>query len=55
MDSIAPAVITDFVIESRILTRAFTDFTSASYACMKVRRSQILALMGPNGTGKSPA
>lgn len=55
MDPIAPVVITDFILETRNLTKAFKGFVAVSDVSLKVKRGQIHALIGPNGARKGPA
>ncbi len=47
----APA--TEFVLETRELTKEFKGFVAVSKVNLKVRRGSIHALIGPNGAGKT--
>jgi branched-chain amino acid transport system ATP-binding protein len=44
---------TDFVIETRGLTKEFKGFVAVKNVDLKVRRGSIHALIGPNGAGKT--
>ncbi|HYH96916.1 ABC transporter ATP-binding protein [Hyalangium sp.] len=44
---------TDFILETRDLTREFKGFVAVSGVNLKVRRGSIHALIGPNGAGKT--
>ena len=43
----------DFILETRGLTKEFKGFTAVSDVNLKVRRGAIHALIGPNGAGKT--
>ena len=43
----------DFILETRGLTKDFKGFTAVSDVNLKVRRGHIHALIGPNGAGKT--
>ena len=44
---------TDYVIETRGLTKEFKGFTAVKDVALKVKRGTIHALIGPNGAGKT--
>ena len=44
---------TDFILETRDLTREFKGFVAVDKVNLKVRRGSIHALIGPNGAGKT--
>ena len=44
---------TDFILETRGLTKEFRGFTAVDRVDLKVRRGSIHALIGPNGAGKT--
>ncbi len=44
---------TDFILETRGLTKEFRGFTAVDKVDLKVRRGSIHALIGPNGAGKT--
>ena len=44
---------TDYVIETRGLTKEFKGFTAVNKVDLRVRRGTIHALIGPNGAGKT--
>ena len=44
---------TDFILETRGLTKRFLGFTAVQDVNLQVRRGSIHALIGPNGAGKS--
>ncbi len=44
---------TDFILETRQLTKEFKGFTAVSQVDLSVRRGAIHALIGPNGAGKT--
>src|SRR5258708_10139971 len=44
---------TDFILETRDLTKEFRGFTAVDRVNLKVRRGSIHALIGPNGAGKT--
>ncbi len=44
---------TDFIIETRGLTKEFSGFAAVKDVNLKVRRGTIHALIGPNGAGKT--
>jgi len=43
----------DFILETRGLTKEFSGFVAVSNVDLRVRRGQIHALIGPNGAGKT--
>jgi branched-chain amino acid transport system ATP-binding protein len=43
----------DFILETRGLTKDFKGFTAVSDVNLKVKRGSIQALIGPNGAGKT--
>jgi len=43
----------DFILETRNLTKEFKGFTAVSSVNLKVQRGHIHALIGPNGAGKT--
>ena len=43
----------DFILETRRLTKEFKGFTAVANVDLKVRRGHIHALIGPNGAGKT--
>ena len=43
----------DFILETRALTKEFKGFVAVSKVDLKVRRGSIHALIGPNGAGKT--
>jgi len=43
----------DYIIETKGLTKAFKGFTAVNNVDLKVRRHTIHALIGPNGAGKT--
>lgn len=43
----------DFILETRGLTKAFNGFTAVSDVNLKIQRGTIHALIGPNGAGKT--
>jgi len=43
----------DFILETRGLTKEFRGFTAVDRVDLKVRRGSIHALIGPNGAGKT--
>jgi branched-chain amino acid transport system ATP-binding protein len=43
----------DFILETRGLTKEFKGFTAVSDVNLKIRRGAIHALIGPNGAGKT--
>lgn len=43
----------DYILETRKLTKDFKGFTAVSNVNLKVERGQIHALIGPNGAGKT--
>ena len=43
----------DFILETRELTKEFKGFVAVSKVDLKVRRGSIHALIGPNGAGKT--
>jgi branched-chain amino acid transport system ATP-binding protein len=49
----ATAVSSDFIIESRKLTKEFKGFVAVKNVDLKIRRGTIHALIGPNGAGKT--
>eukprot|EP01041_Mallomonas_annulata_P019267 gene19267-biopygen12339 len=44
---------TDYILETRDLTREFKGFVAVDKVNLKVRRGSIHALIGPNGAGKT--
>jgi branched-chain amino acid transport system ATP-binding protein len=44
---------TDFILETRDLTKEFRGFTAVDKVNLKIRRGTIHALIGPNGAGKT--
>jgi branched-chain amino acid transport system ATP-binding protein len=44
---------TDFILETRDLTKEFRGFTAVDRVNLNVRRGSIHALIGPNGAGKT--
>ncbi|CAI08062.1 ABC transporter ATP-binding protein [Aromatoleum aromaticum] len=44
---------TDFILETRDLTKEFKGFVAVDKVNLKVRRGSIHALIGPNGAGKT--
>ena len=44
---------TDFILETRDLTKEFRGFIAVDKVSIKVRRGSIHALIGPNGAGKT--
>ena len=44
---------TDFILETRQLTKEFKGFVAVNKVDLKVRRGSIHALIGPNGAGKT--
>ncbi len=44
---------TDYILETRDLTKQFRGFTAVDKVSIKVRRGSIHALIGPNGAGKT--
>ena len=44
---------TDFIVETRGLTKEFSGFTAVRAVDLKIRRGSIHALIGPNGAGKT--
>jgi len=44
---------TDYVLETRGLTKEFKGFVAVNNVALKVRRGAIHALIGPNGAGKT--
>jgi branched-chain amino acid transport system ATP-binding protein len=44
---------TDFILETRRLTKEFKGFVAVNNVDLKVRRGHIHALIGPNGAGKT--
>ena len=44
---------TDFILETRGLTKEFSGFVAVSNVDLRVRRGHIHALIGPNGAGKT--
>ncbi len=44
---------TDFILETRGLTKEFRGFTAVDKVDLKVRRGSVHALIGPNGAGKT--
>ena len=44
---------TDFILETRDLTKEFRGFVAVDKVSIKVRRGSIHALIGPNGAGKT--
>jgi branched-chain amino acid transport system ATP-binding protein len=44
---------TDFILETRGLTKAFSGFVAVDGVDLRVRRGTIHALIGPNGAGKT--
>ncbi len=44
---------TDYILETRELTKQFRGFTAVDKVSINVRRSSIHALIGPNGAGKT--
>ncbi len=44
---------TEFILETRQLTKEFKGFVAVSKVDLKVRRGSIHALIGPNGAGKT--
>ena len=44
---------TDVILETRQLTKAFKGFTAVNGVDLKVERGHIHALIGPNGAGKT--
>jgi branched-chain amino acid transport system ATP-binding protein len=45
--------VSDVVLETRSLTKAFQGFTAVDGVSLQVRRGEIHALIGPNGAGKT--
>nr|WP_243009066.1 ATP-binding cassette domain-containing protein [Clostridium sp. AM58-1XD] len=43
----------DYIIETRGLTKCFGDFTAVREVSLKVKRGEILCIIGENGAGKS--
>ena len=43
----------DFLLETRDLTREFKGFVAVNQVNLRVRRGTIHALIGPNGAGKT--
>jgi ABC-type branched-subunit amino acid transport system ATPase component len=44
--------VSDFVIETKCLTRRFGGVTAVRDVALQVRRGERRALLGPNGAGK---
>ncbi|MDZ4124031.1 MAG: ATP-binding cassette domain-containing protein, partial [Hydrogenophaga sp.] len=44
---------TEYILETRDLTREFKGFVAVDKVNLKVRRGSIHALIGPNGAGKT--
>ena len=44
---------TDYILETRELTKQFRGFTAVDKVSINVRRGSIHALIGPNGAGKT--
>ena len=44
---------TDFILETRNLTKEFKGFTAVNDVNLCVKRGAIHALIGPNGAGKT--
>ena len=44
---------TDIILETRQLTKAFKGFVAVNAVDLKVRKGSIHALIGPNGAGKT--
>lgn len=44
---------TDYIIETKGLTRSFGGFVAVGGVDLKVRRGQVHAMIGPNGAGKT--
>ena len=47
------AVGSEYILETRALTKAFKGFVAVSNIDLKVRRGSVHALIGPNGAGKT--
>jgi len=43
----------EYILETRELTKEFKGFVAVNGVCLKVRRGSIHALIGPNGAGKT--
>jgi len=43
----------DIILETRHMTKAFKGFTAVNDVNLRVRRGSIHALIGPNGAGKT--
>ena len=43
----------EFILETKALTKEFKGFVAVSKVDLKVRRGSIHALIGPNGAGKT--
>ena len=44
---------TDYILETRELTKEFKGFVAVNKVDLKVRRGSIHAMIGPNGAGKT--
>ena len=44
---------TDYILETKKLTKDFKGFTAVSEVNLRVSRGKIHALIGPNGAGKT--
>ena len=49
----APEMTSDYILETKGLTKEFKGFTAVNQVDLKVRRGTIHALIGPNGAGKT--
>ncbi len=48
-----PEMTSEYILETRGLTKEFKGFTAVNHVDLKVRRGTIHALIGPNGAGKT--